>query len=138
MSWAPVVERMLSELERGDPRTEAYWAQQLAFAPVVVHALRLHLRSTTLSAVQQETVGKTVRLAKSAFCMLPEQPGLDPGSLHILARRQARALSWGRRRSLARLLVALDTAEPESSTVPSRMTRPYPLMGWRPEHRLSG
>jgi hypothetical protein len=129
---------MLTEVREGEPRAEAYWAEQLAFGPVLVHALRLRLRTTILAAEHQQRLGQTVRLAKSALAALPEQPGLDPALLHILARRQARALSWGRRRCLTRLLVALEAADPESSAVPSRMTRPYALLGWHPDERLSG
>lgn len=129
---------MLAELRKGEPRATAYWAEQLAFGPVLVHALRLHLRSAALPAEESQALGEAVRLAKAALGALPEQPGLAPATLHILARRQARALSWGRRRSLTRLLARLGAVEPDASTVPSRMTRPYALLGWHPEERLSG
>lgn len=138
MSWKDVVETMLAELRTGDPRSAAYWAQQLAFGPVLVHAVRLHLRSTPLSAEVRTALGEAAALAHSGLAALPDQPGIAPARLHVLARRQARALSWGRRRSLSRLLTALGAAEAGSAVVPSRMTRPYPLIGWRPDQRISG
>jgi hypothetical protein len=138
VSWKDVVDTMLAELRTGDPRNAAYWAQQLAFGPVLVHAVRLHLRSTPLSAAERTALGEAVALAHSALAALPEQPGLAPARLHVLARRQATALSWGRRRSLTRLLATLGAAEAGSTVVPSRMTRAYPLIGWRPDEKMTG
>jgi hypothetical protein len=52
----------------------------------------------------------------------------------VLARRQAAALSWGRRRHLLRLASKLGMS-PESTSPcfvsPSRC-HPYPLLGWAP------
>ena len=138
MTWAGVVEQMMSELRASGPREQSYWAQQLAFGPVLVHALALGLRERAPSAA--------VRLALRGLGPLPEAPGLDAALLAALAGRQARALAWGRRRTLRRLLrrhgteivTERDRAASGGGPVMERMLRPYPLLGWRPEDPVDG
>lgn len=138
MIWDEVVCRMLDELRAGDARAESYWAQQLAFGPVVVHALRLHLRAKHLPDADVAHLSRAIHLAQAGLGPLPERPGTDPASLALLARRQARAISWGRRRCLARLLQRLGADQsPASPASAERMLRPYPLIGFRPDERLA-
>lgn len=133
MTWDDVVDRMLRETAREGPRAEAYWAQQLAFSPVFVHALRLRMRQSAFSPDDKTQVQQLVCVALTALSALPERPGADPAALAILAGRQARAAQWGRRRTLNRMLERLGTrADAVSGEVPDRLTRPYALLGWRP------
>ena len=141
MSWTGVVELMMNELRAGGPREQSFWAQQLAFGPVLVHALALGLRERALSVEDREVLTAAVQLALTGLGPLPEEPGLDPALLATLAARQARALASGRRRTLSRLLRrhgAEATAESGGAALQrgpamARMLRPYPLLGWRPE-----
>jgi hypothetical protein len=137
--WDPTLDAMIAELRTGDSRAQVYWAQQLAFGPVLVHALRLRFRAEPPPAALATLLGPCVHLACAGLSALPELEGGDPTSLRLLAQRQARALSWGRRRTLARLLSDLNTPPaPDVGIVPPRMTRPYPLLGFRPDERLAG
>jgi hypothetical protein len=137
VSWSSSIEAMLDELRGGGARAQSYWAQQLAFAPVVVHALSLSLRDHTPSVSDREAIAGAVTIALSALGALPEQPGVEPSLLATMAQRQARALAWGRRRTLQRLLRRLGTGTPpDSSEYAARLLRPYPLLGWRPDSRL--
>ena len=146
MTWAGVVEQMMNELRAGGPREQSYWAQQLAFGPVLVHALALGLRERAPSVEDRKVVGAAVRLALCGLGPLPEAPGLDPALLAALAGRQARALAWGRRRTLRRLLrrhrAEIATGGGRAATrggpVVARLLRPYPLLGWRPEDPADG
>ena len=146
MTWAGVVEQMMNELRAGGPREQSYWAQHLAFGPVLVHALALGLRERTPSVEDRKVVAATVRLALCGLGPPPETPGLDPALLAALAGRQARALAWGRRRPLRRLLrrhgVEIVTgsrrAAARGSSAVARLLRPYPLLGWRPEDPADG
>lgn len=77
---------------------------------------------------------RLVGLALQALGALPGDAGRDPTRLLLLARRQATALAWGRRRQLSRLACRLgaEPAEAPLTEVPERLLRPYPLMGWAP------
>jgi hypothetical protein len=137
VSWSGTIEAMLDELRRGEARAQSYWAQQLAFAPVVVHALSLTLRDHLPPVSDREAISAAVALALSALGALPEQSGVEPSLLAAMAQRQARALSWGRRRTLQRLLRRLGTGTPlDPGAGAARLLRPYPLLGWRPDSRL--
>jgi hypothetical protein len=138
-TWNAVLQEMFDDLLRGGPRGESYWAQQLAFGPVLVHALRLRYRHGLPDAEEARLLAPCVRLAYAAMGALPELPGGDPTALRLLALRQARAAAWGRRDTLRRLLGRL-AVQPEEALapVPSRMARHYPLLGFRPNERLAG
>ena len=146
MTWEGVVEQMMNELRAGGPREQSYWAQQLAFGPVLVHALALELRERAPSVEDRKVVAAAVRLALCGLGPLPEAPGLDPALLAAMAGRQARALAWGRRRTLRRLLrrhgVEIGTgggrAAAGGGSVVARLLRPYPLLGWRPGDPADG
>ena len=139
MSWSETIATMLQELRSGGARAQSYWAQQLAFAPVVVHALSLALRDHPPSVADREAIAAAVSLALSALGALPEQAGVEPSLLAAMAQRQARALAWGRRRTLQRLLRRLAAGTPpESSAGAARLLRPYPLLGWSPGSPLQG
>lgn len=131
-SWDEVLARMMAELRGGEPRAEAYWAQQLAFGPVLVHALALHARAHGIADADLPHLSRALELAVAALGPLPEE-GRDPVALAILARRQATALATGRRRQLARFAArhGLSTLAP-AGPVPTRMLRPYALLGWQP------
>ena len=134
--WGPTVDRLLAEIEHGDARTEAYWAQQLAFGPVLVHAVGLRMRDAHIGSA---ALVRCVQLALAAFGSLPEPPDADPVGLRTLAMRQARALGWRRRATLRRLLQRLGVASTEEiKMAPARMARSYPLIGFRPDDRLAG
>ncbi len=140
MTWSDVVDTMLAELRGGSPRAEAYWAQQLAFGPVLVHALALWLRGADPSLADRQALAAAVSLALGGFGPLPEELGLDPGLLAALARRQARAVAWGRPRTLRRLLARLGAgpaASPAAAAAAGRLVRPYPLLGWEPDQQLA-
>jgi hypothetical protein len=133
--WQPVLEQMFRELRAGSARAQAYWAQQLAFGPVFFHAVVLAVRGGTLTAEELELLGQLLPLALSALGALPDGCAGDPTSLFLLARRQAQALAWGRRRQLARLAarLGLDMSRPPYEPVPRRFQRPYELIGWSPQ-----
>jgi hypothetical protein len=134
--WEPTVDRMLAELAGADARTETYWAQQLAFSPLLIHALGLRLRSAPASG--STALLRCAELALSAFGTLPEPPSADPTSVRTLAMRQARALGWHRRANLRRLIERLGASPVEPTVAPVRMARSYPLIGFRPDDRLAG
>ena len=138
-AWTDVLGEMFADLAANGPRAETYWAQQLAFGPVLVHALALRFRSAPPNPEESRLLAPCLRLARAALGALPDLPGGDPAALRLLALRQARAVDWGRRRTLERLLARV-AVSPESGTVvaPSRMARPYPLIGFRPDQRLNG
>ena len=132
--WQSVLERMLDELRSESARAQAYWAQQLAFGPVLIHAVALAVRTHTIGNDDRELVRRVVPLALTMLQALPDGCAGDPASLLLLARRQALVLAWGRRRHLARLAarLGLDAPTLPSAPVPRRFQRPYPLIGWRP------
>lgn len=132
--WQPLLDRMFEELRTGSARAEAYWAQQLAFAPVFFHAVVLAVRSGTVGASDLKILRELVPLALSALGALPDGCAGDPTSLFLLARRQAQALAWGRRRHLAKLAarLGLETSSLPYDPVPRRFQRPYELIGWSP------
>jgi hypothetical protein len=138
-SWDDVLDEMLVELAQGAPRAETYWAQQLAFGPVLVHALGLRHSRRPPGAEEGRLLAPCLRLARAALGAIPELPGVDPTGLRLLALRQARAIGWGRRSTLARRLRQIGLL-PEDGTefVPSRMVRPYRLIGFRPGERFPG
>ena len=136
--WDQTLDAVIEELRKGDARAQVYWAQQLAFGPVLVHALRLRFRVLPPDAVLSPVLVPCVHLALGGLGALPELNGGDPTALRLLAQRQARALSWGRRCTLTRLLFDLHAPTPETGIVPPRMTRLYPLLGFRPDERLAG
>lgn len=137
MSWSGTIEAMLDELRSGEARAQSYWAQQLAFAPVVVHALSLTVRDHLPPVADREALSAALSLALAALGALPEQPGVEPSLLATMAQRQARALAWGRRRTLQRLLRRLGPVTPPAAgAAAARLLRPYPLLGWSPDSRL--
>jgi len=132
--WKVVLDSMFEELRSGAPRAQTYWAQQLAFGPVFFHVVVLAVRSGALPPNDLELLRGLLPLAQSILGALPDGSGGDPASFFLLAHRQAQALSWGRRRHLARLAVRLGM-EPTGSPydpVPRRFQRPYELIGWTP------
>lgn len=132
--WRWVVEGMLDELRSGVPRAESYWAQQLAFGPVLIHAVTQAVRRGDLSTGSRSDLLRVVELAFACLGALPDGFGGDAASLQLVARRQAAALRWGRRRRLARLAARLggEVDELNPGIVPRRLVRAYPLIGWRP------
>jgi hypothetical protein len=134
--WQAVLEQMFRELRSGAPRAEAYWAQQLAFGPVLFYAVVLAVREGTVLSWDRVQLRRVVPIALSLLGALPDGDGGDPASLLLLARRQASALAVGRRQHLARLAARLGleiTALPYDP-VPGRLQRPYELIGWNPPH----
>jgi hypothetical protein len=139
VSWSDLVAAMIEDLRGGSPRAHSYWAQQLAFSPVAVHALALSLRAAPVSPADAEVIAAAVGFALQGLGELPEIAGRDQQALALLARRQARALAWGRRRTLRRLLgrLGVEVEQPAAGGT-ERFLRPYPLLGWRPDLRLAG
>lgn len=136
--WGPVLSRMLEELRSGSPRAEAYWAQQIAFGPVFFHAVALAVRERVFQESELELVRRILPHAVAMLGALPDGCDGDPVSLHLLARRQATVLAWGRRRHLTRLAerLGLETSSLPTGPVPRRFQRPYELIGWRPPEGL--
>lgn len=132
--WGPVLDSMFEELRSGSPRAQAYWAQQLAFAPVFFHAVALAVYIGVIAPDDLELVRSVLPLAQSMLGALPDGSDGDPASLFLLARRQAQALTSGRRRHLVRLAARLGVETPGSpyDPVPRRFLRAYELIGWRP------
>ena len=132
--WQPVLDRMFEELRSGSPRAEAYWAQQLAFGPVFIHAVALAVRSGEIPPDDLEHVRQVVPLALSMLGALPDGCDGDPTAFFLLARRQAQVLAWGRRHHLGRLAarLGLEISSPPYDPVPRRFLRPYELIGWNP------
>ncbi|MEA2560058.1 MAG: hypothetical protein QOH06_1562 [Acidobacteriota bacterium] len=132
--WQPVLGRMFEELRSGSSRTDTYWAQQLAFGPVFIHAVILAVRKSAIAEDDLELLRRILPMALSMLGALPDGSAGDPASLYLLARRQAQVLAWGRRRHLARLAARLGVAASASpyDPVPRRFQRPYELIGWRP------
>jgi len=132
--WGPVLDLMFEELRSGSPRSQAYWAQQLAFGPVFFNAVALAVRDGIISPNDLELVRSVLPLAQSMLGALPDGSDGDPASLFLLAHRQAQALSLGRRRHLAKLAtrLGLETSGPPYDPVPRRFQRPYELIGWTP------
>lgn len=132
--WGPVLDSMFEELRSGSPRGQAYWAQQLAFAPVFFHAVALAVHIGALAPNDLELVRSVLPLAQSMLGALPDGSNGDPASLFLLAHRQAQALMSGRRRHLARLAarLGLEMSGSPYDPVPRRFLRPYELIGWRP------
>jgi hypothetical protein len=133
-AWQAVLDRMFEELRSGSSRTEAYWAQQLAFGPVFIHAVALAVRKGTIGADDLDHLRRMLPLALSMLGALPDGCDGDPASFFLLARRQAQVLAWGRRRHLTKLAARLgvETPGPPYDPVPRRFQRPYELIGWRP------
>lgn len=133
-SWQPVLDRMFEELRFGSARAEMYWAQQLAFGPVFIHAVALAVRAGTIPPADLELVRQLIPLALSMLGALPDGCDGDPTAFFLLARRQAQVLAWGRRHHLARLAarLGLEPSSPPYEPVPRRFLRPYELIGWNP------
>ena len=125
---------MFEELESGSPRSEVYWAQQLAFGPVLFYAVVLSVREGTVLPGDREQLRRIVPLALSLLGALPDGEGGDQASLLLLARRQASALAVGRRQHLAKLAarLGLEITSLPYDPVPGRLQRPYELIGWCP------
>lgn len=132
--WKPIIEQMLDELGANTVRAQVYWAQQLAFGPVLIHAVALAVRYHAFSQEELGLIREIVPFALSMLGALPDGCAGDPVSLQLHARRQAQVLSWGRRRHLVRLAGRLGLATPGlgSDPVPRRFLRPYRLIGWSP------
>lgn len=132
--WQPVLDRMFEELRSGAPRAQAYWAQQLAFGPVFIHAVILAVRKGTVSPEDLEHLRQLLPLALSLLGALPDGCDGDASSFFLLAHRQAQVLAWGRRHHLARLAarLGLETSGLPYGPVPRRFQRPYELIGWSP------
>jgi len=130
IDWNAVLDRMIEEVRVADPRTDAYWAQQLAFGHVLVHALALGLRAGRIDGDDREAVGRVLGISRRLLRALPEPVGGDPAALRILASRQASVLATGRRTLLARLARRLGASiEPEvGQTVPDHLLRCYPIL----------
>jgi hypothetical protein len=137
--WQPVLKRMFDELRSGSPRAEGYWAQQLAFGPVFFFAVLLAVRRDEIPPDDLTLLRQIVPVALSLLGALPDGSEGDPTALRLLARRQARALELNRRRHLARLAarLGLEISNPPYDPVPARFRRPYELMGWSPDSRVS-
>jgi hypothetical protein len=125
---------MFEELRSGSPRAQAYWAQQLAFGPLFFNVIALAVRRSVIQPSDLELVRLLLPFAQSMLGALPDGSGGDPASFFLLAHRQAQALSWGRRRHLARLATRLgmEPPGPTYEPVPRRFQRPYELIGWTP------
>jgi hypothetical protein len=132
--WQAVLDRMFEELRSGSSRPEVYWAQQLAFGPVFIHAVILAVRNAAIAKDDLQHLRQILPMALSMLGALPDGCAGDPTSLYLLARRQAQVLAWGRRRHLARLAARLgvEASAPPYDPVPRRFQRPYELIGWRP------
>ena len=130
---------MFEELASGASRAQAYWAQQLAFAPVFPHAAILAVRRGSILPRDLEQLRLLVPLALSMLGALPDGCAGDPASFFLLARRQASAMAWGRRRHLVRLAarLGLETPSPTYEPVPRRFQRPYELIGWHPPSSIA-
>lgn len=135
--WQPVLDRMFEELRSGSARGQAYWAQQIAFGPVYFYAVALAVRHRTIGPSDLELLRQAIPLSLSMLGPLPDGCAGDPSSFFRLARRQAQALAWGRRRRLTRVAerLGLDLASLASEPVPRRFQRSYSLIGWRPPER---
>lgn len=138
--WKPVLKRMFADLRTGAPRAEAYWAQQMAFGPVLIHAVALAVHRRQVTPAERELLRKLLPHAFSLLGALPDGCDGDPHSLHLLARRQARVLAYGRRKLLRRLAarIGLDFAGLPDGPVPDRFRRAYELIGWRPPASNAG
>ena len=128
--WQGVLNLMFEELRSGSPRAQAYWAQQLAFGPVFMHAVALAVRNGSIPPADLDQIRQVLPFALSMLGALPD----DSASFLLLARRQAQVLAWGRRRHLTRLAarLGLDIASLSNEPVPRRFQRPYELLGWKP------
>ena len=132
--WQPVLDRMFEELRSGSSRGQGYWAQQIAFGPVFFYAVALAVRHRMISPSDLDLLRQVIPLSLSMLGPLPDGCSGDPSSFFRLARRQARALAWGRRRRLTRLAerLGIDNSSLASEPVPRRFQRSYSLIGWRP------
>lgn len=140
VDWRPILDRMFEELRAGSARGEGYWAQQVAFAPVLPYAVALAVRRGEVASEDLELLRRLLPDALALLGALPDGSDGDPYRLALLARRQARALASGRRRFLVRLAsrLGLEISEPPYEPVPSRLLRPYELLGWRPRPPAAG
>ncbi len=131
--WAELVDRLYEETAAGSARARVYWAQQLAYGPVLVHALALRWRRQEPVEPVRSALLVVLQLARAGLGALPDRPGTLERDVARLGERQSRALGRGRRRLLDRLCERLGGvriqpgAEPE---VPAEMLRAYPLIGW--------
>ncbi len=132
--WQPVLERMFKEIRTGEPRAETYWAQQLAFGPVFFYAVVLAVREGSIAPNDLILLRQVVPSALALLGALPDGSGGDPTRLLLLARRQALALTLGRRQHLTRLAarLGLESAKLPYDPVPDRLHRPYEVIGWNP------
>ena len=132
--WRPVLDRMMEDLGSGAARSQAYWAQQLAFGPVLIHAVALGVRDGVFSRSDLDLLRGILPSAIDMLGALPDGCEGDPTRLHLLARRQATVLASGRRRQLSRLAdrLGLETSSLPAGPVPRRFQRLYPLIGWNP------
>jgi hypothetical protein len=133
-NWQAMLDLMFEELRSGSSRAQAYWAQQLAFGPVFMHAVALAVRNGSIPPADLDQIRQVLPFALSMLGALPDGCAGDPASFLLLARRQAQVLAWGRRRHLTRLAarLGLDTASLPNEPVPRRFQRPYELLGWKP------
>lgn len=129
--WNAILDRMIEEIRVAEPRSDAYWAHQLAFGSVLVHALALRLRAGGIDAGDRESVGRVLGIAIRLLSALPEPMGGDPAALRILASRQASALATGRRTQIVRLAgrLGLNVEPGVTATVPAHLLRCYPILG---------
>lgn len=133
-AWLALAEKIVEASRASHPREVTYWAQQLAFSPVVPHALSAWLHGRTPAPADREALAGTLLLGLSGLDALPEEPGSSASRLSRLASRQAASLSLLRRTVLGNILGKLGFAAESRipGKVPDRMTRPYPLIGWTP------
>ncbi len=81
--WQPVLGRMFEELRSGSSRTETYWAQQLAFGPVFIHAVILAVRKSAIAEDDLELLRRILPMALSLLGALPDGSDGDPASLYL-------------------------------------------------------
>lgn len=129
MTWDTLLDQMTAELRSASPRADAYWAQQLAFGPVLFHALSLRVRDG-VPADDLPHLRRVLLLAMRGLGTLPE--AADGAALSQLARRQASALASGRRTQLRRMATRLQVDPPPIDVVPTSFLRAYPVIGWKP------
>ena len=129
--WDAVLDSMMADLRKQSVRLDAYWAQQIAFGPVLVHALGLRLRRVRPDPIEVSDLRRVLRRALELLSALPEPISGDPAVLRILAVRQATALASGRRSQLARIAARLGIQAPPCNPMRLDLLKVYPLLGWR-------
>lgn len=102
-------------------RDVAYWAQQLAWSPVVPHALSWWLRLNSISEEERAGLIEAVKLGLEGLGLLPERPPIRCTALATVAERQARALSSGICRRLPRSAFPLRPFNDSRYAIPTQL-----------------